>query len=181
MTVSANAPGLSDSDLSPFFADADYDAGRAQRRHARKLQIQLVLLIIAAVCGVFTLRLHHRGADYAGLVGALAFAAAIFVRLYSEHASDETQWYKSRAAAESAKTLSWRYSVCGNPFPEAMPDQEAKRLLVRRFGDIGAELQYVEVSEAAALAEPGTVKAYRSGATASSSGRCATPRRSPCR
>lgn len=146
MTVSANSPDISDADLSPFYTDAGKNAVRAQRRHAKKLQTQLALLIIAAVCGAFTFRFHHRGADYAGLAGAFAFVAAIFVRLYSEHEHDETQWYKSRAAAESAKTLSWRYSVCGNPFPESMPDREAKRLLVSRFEDIGRELEYIEVS-----------------------------------
>jgi len=31
----------------------------------------------------------------------------------------EQSWYEGRAAAESAKTLTWRYAVAGDPFPPA--------------------------------------------------------------
>jgi hypothetical protein len=126
--------------------DASQNANQAQRRFVRKLQLQLALLIVAAIAGVFTLRLGHHGADYAGVVGGLAFIAAIFVRLFEERVHDEREWYESRAAAESAKTLSWRYAVGGNPFPESMPDAEAKRLLVTRMHEISHELTYIKMT-----------------------------------
>jgi hypothetical protein len=142
----SGATSFSDADLSPFCVDADRNANQAQRRYTRKLQLQLALLIVAAIAGAFTLRLGHHGADYAGLVGALAFIAAIFVRLFEERVHDDREWYESRAAAESAKTLSWRYAVGGNPFPESMADAEAKRLLVTRVNEISHELTYIKMT-----------------------------------
>lgn len=150
MASEAGATSFSDANLSPFCLDADKHAGQAQSRFTRRLQFQLGLLIIAAIAGVFTLRLGNHGADYAGLVGALAFVAAISVRLYEEHVHDERAWYESRAAAESAKTLGWRYAVGGNPFPESMRDDEARQLLVTRLNDIGRELAYIPMRGAGA-------------------------------
>jgi protein-S-isoprenylcysteine O-methyltransferase Ste14 len=144
--------GLSDADLSPFFRDADRNSNEAQRRHVAQFRVQLILLIVAAMAGGFTLRWHDGGPDWAGVVAALAFGVAILARLYVEHQRDEREWYESRAAAESAKTLCWRFAVGGKPFPESMSDDEAKRLLASRFTEIGRELKYVEIS---APASPG--------------------------
>ncbi len=49
----------------------------------------------------------------------------------------DRQWYDSRAAAESAKTLAWRYLVGGQPFAkDQATDREADRLLLGRFAEI---------------------------------------------
>ena len=140
------APGFSDADLSPFFKDADTNSNRAQKHYTTQIRYQLILLVIAAIAGVFTFRWRHQGADYAGIVGAAAFGATIFIRLFAEQQGDEREWYESRAAAESAKTLCWRFAVAGNPFPESMSDQDSKRLLIDRFNDIGRELEYIAAS-----------------------------------
>lgn len=150
MTSEAGATGFSDADLSPFYLDASRNSSQAQSRFTRRLQLQLGLLVVAAIAGVFTLRLGHHGADYAGLAGALAFVAALSVRLYEEHVHDERAWYESRAAAESAKTLGWRYAVGGNPFPESMRDEEAKRLFITRLNEISRELAYIPARGAGA-------------------------------
>lgn len=138
--------GLSDNELSPFFRDADRNSNEAQRRHIVQFRAQLLLLIAAAMAGAFTLRWHDGGPDWAGVVAAAAFGAAILVRLYAEQRRDEREWYESRAAAESAKTLCWRFAVAGKPFPESMSDEDAKQLLASRFAEIGSELKYVEIS-----------------------------------
>lgn len=146
MTAGRESIEFSDADLSPFFHDADRNSDTAQRRYLRQLQAQLILLVIAAVSGAFVMRVRNHGADYAGVIGAVAFAITIFINLYAEHEQDEREWYESRAAAESSKTLCWRYSVAGYPFPESMPEEDAKRLLVARFSEVGRELKYLSVS-----------------------------------
>jgi SMODS and SLOG-associating 2TM effector domain 3/SMODS and SLOG-associating 2TM effector domain 1 len=147
LIADSEASGFSDADLSPFFKDADTNSNRAQKRHTTQLRYQLFLLIIAAIAGVFTFRWRHHGADFAGVIGAVAFGTAIFIRLFAEQQGDEREWYESRAAAESAKTLCWRFAVAGNPFPESMSDKDSKRLLISRFNDIGHELKYTAVSD----------------------------------
>jgi hypothetical protein len=138
---------LEDEDLSPFFIDADTNSNAAQARHVAQFRGQLALLVIAACSGVASFRWEGQGPDWAGVFGAVAFGAAIFLRLHSEQQHDEQQWYECRAAAESAKTLCWRYAVAGNPFPEILAEHEARRLLIDRFAAIGKELDYVDPSQ----------------------------------
>lgn len=150
MTAPAGRRGLSDDDLSPFFRDADKNSDKTQRRHVAQFLTQLFLLVFAAIAGAFTLRWQGGSPDWAGVAAALAFGAAIFVRIYAKHQGDEREWYESRAAAESAKTLCWRFAVAGKPFPGSMSDDDAKQLLVSRFADIGKQLKYIEISVPAA-------------------------------
>ena len=137
---------LRDDDLGPFFRDADRTSVESQARHLRQVKLQLALLVFAAISGAATISVGDGKGDLAGILGALCFGSALFVRLYSEHQEDEQEWYESRAAAESAKTLCWRYSVAGNPFPASMPRAEARQLLVDRLASIGRELRFVRVS-----------------------------------
>jgi protein-S-isoprenylcysteine O-methyltransferase Ste14 len=144
LTDQSPGGGLADEELAPFFTDADVSSNDAQKRHLGQLRSQLLLLGVAAISGAFTWR--WLGFDWAGGLGAIAFGAAFLVRLYAEQQRDERKWYESRAAAESAKTLCWRYAVGGNPFPEGMPDGEARKLLSRRFSEVGSELTYIEIA-----------------------------------
>jgi hypothetical protein len=54
--------------------------------------------------------------DWAGVFAASCFVLALIVEGYLQQAKPERTWYEGRAAAESVKTLSWRYSVGGEPF-----------------------------------------------------------------
>lgn len=54
-----------------------------------------------------------------GFVIALAAEVVIFA-LHPDQV-----WYEGRAAAESARTLSWRYAVAGGPFPVHLGEREA--------------------------------------------------------
>jgi uncharacterized membrane protein YeaQ/YmgE (transglycosylase-associated protein family) len=132
--------------LPPFFQDADAGSIRSKRRYFGQLRANLVLLFLAAACGAATVKFHKQGLDWAGAAAALAFIGSIIVRLYIEQQRDERRWYECRAAAESCKTLSWRYAVCGDPFPESMPTHEARRLYLSRLRDISMGLEIVDVS-----------------------------------
>ncbi|MFG2234343.1 DUF4231 domain-containing protein [Streptomyces sp. NPDC048723] len=132
--------------LPPFFQDADTGSIRSKRRYFGQLRINLLLLFLAAACGALTIKFHKQGLDWAGAAAALAFIGSIIVRLYIEQQRDERRWYECRAAAESCKTLSWRYAVCGDPFPESMPIDEARRLYLSRLRDISMGLEIVDVS-----------------------------------
>lgn len=129
--------------------DSDKNSNEAQGRHIMQVRGQLILLGVAAISGAFSWQ--GDSADWPAVVGALAFGAAILVRLFAEQQQDEREWYESRAAAESAKTLCWRFAVAGAPFPDSLTDDAAKALLVRRFADISSELKYIDVSASSAI------------------------------
>ncbi len=132
--------------LPPFFQDADAESIRSKRRYFGQLRLNLLFLFLAAAVGVVTLTAGDSGIDWAGFGAALAFIASILLRLYIVEQRDERRWYECRAAAESCKTLAWRYAVCGDPFPESMPADEARRLFIARLREISLGLDVVDVS-----------------------------------
>lgn len=132
--------------LPPFFQDADTGSIRSKRRYFGQLRLTLLLLFLAAAAGATTLKYASNGIDWAGLIASLAFISSILVRLYIVEQRDERRWYECRAAAESCKTLAWRYAVCGDPFPESMPAPEARRLFIHRLREISLGLDIVDVS-----------------------------------
>lgn len=63
----------------------------------------------------------------------LALVIAISVRLYIAVNQPERKWYNGRAAAESIKTLAWKYTQCALPFPRSLSDKDADELFVARL------------------------------------------------
>lgn len=115
----------------------------------RGLRYQLVLLVLAAAAGSTSARVAHTRFDVAGIVAAIAFGGALALRAFAGRFGDERNWYEGRAAAESVKTLCWRFSVCGDPFPERMSSDEARNLLIARFSQIDGLLRHVQVTGSA--------------------------------
>jgi hypothetical protein len=81
------------------------------------------------------------GPDYAGVLAAAAFLAAVALEVYILQSQSERIWYEGRAAAESAKSLAWRYAMGGEPFGlTSIAAADADRLLVERLGEILKDL-----------------------------------------
>jgi hypothetical protein len=141
---------LDESEFPTLYHAADRNALDGQRRFLTATQLRLVMLVVAAVFGLVTWR---RGrADLAALVAGTAFALALAAELYLLRRRPDRLWYDGRAAAESAKTLTGRYLVGGNPFGlTEVSEEEAERLLLHRFRQVAAELRgahLVPVSDA---------------------------------
>lgn len=147
-----------DSDLPQLFQAADRASQDAQRSYLRGTRNRLWLLVGAAATGVATWRIGSGNVDVFGLVGVVAFILTILVELNLWRTRPDKAWYDGRAVAESAKTLAWKYAVCGGPFPAAMPDADATRELVRTLE--GVRNQFGEL-ELEALNAP-TVSAWMS-------------------
>lgn len=142
---------IDESDFPALYHAADRNSLDGQRRFLTATQLRLVMLVVAAVFGLITWR---RGrADLAAVVAGAAFSAALLAELYLLRRRPDRLWYDGRAAAESAKTLTWRYLVGGNPFGlTEVSEEEAERLLLHRFRQIAAELRgahLVPISDAA--------------------------------
>jgi hypothetical protein len=89
--------------------------------------VRLGALLVAAFGGALTLTI---AGDFqvGGGLAFLAFACALGAELFLARTSPLTTWYEGRAAAESAKTLAWRYMVRAEPFELDTPDVDQQFL-----------------------------------------------------
>ncbi len=122
-----------------LFRAADVSAASGQHRLLVATALRLTSLLSAAVLGTFSVNVGRLDLAAVGAAAGLGTALVIEVWLLTER--PDRQWYESRAAAESAKTLAWRYAVAGQPFGLEDHDQQAaEALLLRRFSTITGNL-----------------------------------------
>ncbi len=114
---------------SSIFAMTDEASFRGQRRHFRLLTFELGFVILGAFLGAIDERTPR-------VISAISFVLAIVMRATRITSNPVGDWHQGRAAAESVKTLCWRYAVCAAPFDRRVDDAEADRLFVERLGEI---------------------------------------------
>jgi hypothetical protein len=123
MSVTIDGP----ADFPALYRSADRESERAQRSYLRSLRVRLGALLVAAFGGALTLSIAG-GFQVGGGLAFLAFACALGAELFLARTSPLTTWYEGRAAAESAKTLAWRYMVRAEPFELDTPDVDQQFL-----------------------------------------------------
>ena len=145
--VGATGGGRDDSlVLPPVFVTADRSSAAGQRRFLAATKVRLVLLVAAALAGVITIE-SDQGVHLGAVIAAVAFVGAVVTELYLVQDRPERSWFEGRAVAESVKTTVWRYAVGGEPFGiDALNDQEADRVLVRRLRALVQQLAHVDVA-----------------------------------
>jgi SMODS and SLOG-associating 2TM effector domain 3/SMODS and SLOG-associating 2TM effector domain 1 len=116
---------LSDGDLPPLYQAADKSSLDAQSSFFWATRFRLFGLTGAALFGLFTWKCGSSPVDWSGVLAASCFVTALVVEGFLYRAKPERTWYEGRAAAESVKTLSWRYGVGGEPFNVGV-DEEAR-------------------------------------------------------
>lgn len=110
------ALGLTERDMPGLFTAADIASVKGQRSYVNAVRLRLLLAVFAAATGVISWRVGGGEADLAAVGTTIALAATVVVELYLRSSKPEEVWYDGRALAESAKSLAWRFSVCGMPF-----------------------------------------------------------------
>lgn len=115
MDALAEPRGLNRDDFPALYRAADAQSVEGQGLHLRATRLRLGLVVLAAIAGALASAVH--GWSAVAWLGAAAFAGAAFVEMYLRVSRPDRLWYDGRAAAESAKSLAWRYAVCGDPFP----------------------------------------------------------------
>ena len=118
------------------FVIADRTAAWGQRTHLRLTRLELGLLILAAASGLIGSSVGDRRLDVGGLVAVILFALTLALRAYRMSTRPTSVWQDARAAAESIKTLCWRYAAGSRLFPPDMDDAAADRLFVERLADV---------------------------------------------
>lgn len=128
-------------DFPALYKSADKTSLRAQARFLLALKVRLGGLLLAALGGAISW--SAGSVQVGGLVALLAFLAALGSELYSAIARPDKAWYEGRAAAESVKTLAWRYAVRGESFEDAQDPETDSRFLA----DLGEILQDLDALE----------------------------------
>lgn len=139
-------PLLTDRELPPLYQAADDSSGTAQRWFLNATRVRLVALVGAATFGLFVWRRESSPTDWAGVLVAICFLAALFVEAYLLKSAPERTWYEGRAAAESVKTLSWRYSVGGEPFDiGSRSDKDTDQLFLSQLDSVLEVLKDLDI------------------------------------
>lgn len=122
--------------LPALFESSDRTSLDGQRLYFRLTTGSLGLLVLAAVMSAL---------DYhvAAIVAACAFLIAIIVRIALVALKPDRSWYEGRAAAESSKSLAWRYAVKGAPFSGSERDDA---LFAQRIRDTLTDLSQISLA-----------------------------------
>jgi hypothetical protein len=128
--------GLGEEDMPALYQGANSSSLDGQSNFINATKIRLWALLVAAAAGVMAGEFGPP--DGFALVGVVAFLAAMGLEIYLLAQRPERVWYEGRAAAESAKSLAWRYAVGGEPFGIGTPN--ADELFQQRLREILTDL-----------------------------------------
>lgn len=141
MTAADAEQRLPDEDMPALYRAADVTSLTGQQNFLGAMKVRLAALLIAALCGVFVGLM--KPPDWVALAGVTAFVAAIVAELYLLFTKPERGWYEGRAAAESVKTLAWRYAVGGRPF--GLSEIDVDERFLDRLNEILTDLHDVSL------------------------------------
>jgi len=122
---------LAPEELPELFRSADLASTSSQRRFIRSSAVQLMLLGVAAVAGAAS-----GVPKWIPAIALVALSAAVVLKAHLLTRKPDRVWYEGRAAAESAKTLAWRYAVGGTPFGLDLEAGEARKLYLSRLREV---------------------------------------------
>lgn len=119
-----------------LFEAADQKAIAAQHELMTATKVRLYGLLGAALFGLFTWKVSVIPGDLAGIAAAISFVIALMAEIVIIRHDPARVWYDARAAAESVKTLTWRYAVAGDPFPRSLAGKAADARFLQQLRSI---------------------------------------------
>ena len=106
---------MKDLTFPALFVTADAASKSQQRTYLILIRCEYMLLLLAAI-----LTMVNSTNSVFLSVYACIFIASLGVSAWRAYVRPEQSWYKSRALAESIKTLSWRYAMRSEPFDDTL-------------------------------------------------------------
>lgn len=106
---------MAELEMPALFLTADDASNRQQRVYLTLVRVEYGLLFFAAI-----LTLSESTAPTFLTIYACLFIGSLAALGWRAHARPEQGWYKSRALAESVKTISWRYAMRAEPFDDEL-------------------------------------------------------------
>jgi len=125
----------------PFYDAASMTSKAGQQLYMRSIRLRLIFLALAALGGAASW--EYRGVDWFAWLALVSFLVALVAEVIILTARPDERWYEGRAAAESVKTLSWRFAVAGDPFSSSVDSIESRRRFLAQVHDVASDLQHV--------------------------------------
>lgn len=117
-----------------LYTSTDEYSVKWQKRFLNAQRVQLISLISASIGGIITIKLSNFQIGPALVIFSLL--CAIGSKIYFLVAAPERKWYNGRAAAESIKTLSWKYVQNAKPFDKANDSKQIEAEFLNRIDEI---------------------------------------------
>lgn len=130
-------------DFPILYRAADAASLSGQRRYLIALRTRLIALLVAAIFGAMAWDLNN--VSVAGIGALMAFLVALATGIFLATTSPEKAWYEGRAAAESAKTLTWRYLVRGESFSSPLQHDDDARF-IERLKEVLRDLKDIDLA-----------------------------------
>ncbi|WP_162002488.1 DUF4231 domain-containing protein [Streptomyces sp. CB01881] len=137
--------------LPELFWTADRASVEGQRQTLRWYRGLIAMLVVAAAVGSLPGPEHRGDGDITPLFSVVAFLVAGYFWSRLRRSNPQGRWYEARAAAESVKTLAWKYSMRARPFDGAADSAETDRGYLLQLEDV---LRAFEDPE---IVPPGTI------------------------
>lgn len=135
-------------DLPALYRGADSSSLAAQRSLLWWTKLRLGGVVAAAVAGAITWDIGRRDIRLAAWLALIAFGLALVAELVLAITRPDGVWYEGRAAAESVKTLAWRYMMCAESFESSVVDVD--RRFTKEIFETLDDLKRLEIPPAGA-------------------------------
>jgi hypothetical protein len=136
---------LSYLDLPPLYSDFDESSTTAQKRYLRTIVVDLIVLVLAAGVSSYTSANQHVQ-QWLYAIGAALLFAGLFVTIVLSRNAYEKTWYGGRAAAETVKSLAWKYMLRAAPFEGDAVSPTADSAFVTRLASVLRERRDLALS-----------------------------------
>ncbi|MER7702024.1 DUF4231 domain-containing protein [Kitasatospora sp. NPDC097605] len=137
--------------LPELFRTADQASLSGQQQTLRWYRGLISMLVIAAVVGSLPGPDDKGTSDITPLFSVVAFLVAGYFWSRLRRSNPQARWYEARAAAESVKTLAWKYSVRARPFEGDAESADVDRGYLLQVEDV------LRAFEDPAIVPPGSV------------------------
>ncbi|MFC1409347.1 DUF4231 domain-containing protein [Streptacidiphilus sp. N1-12] len=142
--IHKDPPGHRERDLLPEpFWTADDASLQGQERSIRWYRGQILMLVLAALAGTANVRSDHL--NWLQAVSAVLFAGAGYFWWRLGRDKPQARWYEGRAAAESVKTLAWKYVVRAWPFAGEPDSPVADEAFLKQMDEVFVAFEESEV------------------------------------
>lgn len=131
---------MEEKDFPNYYTAGDKASLTAQNFYTNYIKWSLISMLIAAAIAIYSFHeLEVKRIAY--IISGLLLLVSTILSLVIKNKKYESTWYRGRALAESAKTLTWRFMTKSEYFENTINDEEAKKRFIGRMNEIKNEFK----------------------------------------